>query len=295
MSLKTYRKSTAYNAINASTAKTIRIQPSRPVYAPKVHRQQVTMWSLMQSFYEGLKHLVASSSTAGLVIPTLLVMVGGMFIYQQFQPLIAQQIKGYAGYYDQGTATLVGDEYIADRLQYVSNPGADYFQKLSKAITQTGADEQSKNYKGTMYLTIPSLGFKRLPIKANVDSGNKDVYNKVLNTALAHFAGTHIPGSSTPGNTVIYGHSVGGRYVPRPDDVLAAFSFLSNLKVGDLIIVERDGKEYKYQMSRSKIVQPEDVAVIVGSSGRDNLTLFTCHPPGNNSQRYVAIATPILE
>ncbi len=260
------------------------------------YENKVTMWSLLSGMYEVAKRLVATSTLAGLLIPSILIMTGMGFIYLQFQPSIVEQVKEYAGYYDQGTTTLVADGYITDRLQYVSNPGADYFQRVAAELQNQKIvpDNFSLQYKGTMYLTIPSLGFDRLPISSNVDSSTKDIYDRVLSSSLAHFKGTSVPASEVDNNIVIYGHSAGGSYNPRPDDVLAAFSFLKDLKVGDLITIEMDGKEYKYRMSRSKIVEPTDTSVITGTPGKETLTLFTCHPPGNNANRLVITALPTI-
>lgn len=286
MPLKTYRKAVpAY--VGAMPAATY-FQPAIPV------AEYPNMWSLLAGAYRGLKNLVATSSGAGLVIPSLLIIAGALVLYHQFLPNIVVSIRNAVGYYNQGNVSLVSENYIADRLKFVSNPGSDYFNQIS-SVLQRGLgsiDPAVKNYQGTMYLTVPSLGFNRLPVSANVESSVKAVYDQVLNTSLAHFKGTNLPFANQIGNTVIYGHSASGSYSPSPNDVLAAFSFLSNLKAGDTIMLEVGGQTYKYQMFRSKIVKPEDISVL-DSQGRDTLTLITCHPPGNNSQRYVAVATRV--
>lgn len=302
MSLRSYSKSTSYSTpaarveyIAQPTQNTSSYSTPEYVYT-EAPRQKVTMWSLSSAFYKGLKGIVATSSVAGLIIPTALIMTGGVFIYLQFQPTIVDQVKEYAGLYEQGTTAVVGDNYVTDRLQYVSNPGADYFQRVSQLALNSSLlkpDEYSLNYKGTMYLTIPSLGFNRLPIKSNVQSNSKDIYDQVLSTSLAHFKGTSVPGSDNASNIVIYGHSAGGGYNPNPNDVLGAFTFLQDLKVGDVIILEADGVEHKYKMSRSKKVEPSDTSVVTGTPGKETLTLFTCHPPGNNSSRLVISAIPV--
>jgi LPXTG-site transpeptidase (sortase) family protein len=298
MPLKAYRKATVFAAANTFHGSVLYPEQFaiKPIGIGYGTHEQVTMWSMLSSTYRSLKNLVATSSMAGLLIPTLFIASGVFVIYQQVQPTITHKIKESAGYYDQGTVALVQDSYIANRLQYVSNPGASYFESLTTAALNRhllAADEKSATYSGKFYITIPSLGFERLPISANVESGSKEVYDQVLNTSLAHFKGTSLPFSEVNNNTVIYGHSAGGSYNPSPTDVLAAFSFLPNLKLGDLIILEVDGVEYKYRMTRSKIVEPSDTTIITGTPGKKTLTLFTCYPPGNDSQRYVAVAAPV--
>jgi LPXTG-site transpeptidase (sortase) family protein len=297
MPLRTYHKSTKYSApagFGVTYAQPNQILSDFTYSAPDTFEAKVTMWSLLAGFYKISKRIVATSTMAGLLIPAGLILSGAGFIFLQFQPAIVEQVKEYAGYYNQGSAALVQDNYITDRLQYVSNPGADYFQRVSDtALGQViKPDTFSLNYKGTMYLTVPSLGFKRLPITANVQSNSKDIYNNVLANSLAHFKGTSLPASDAASNIVIYGHSAGGAYNPSPNDVLAAFTFLKDLRVGDLIIIEMDGIEYKYRMSRSKIVEPSDTTIIEGQPGKETLILLTCHPPGNNNNRLVVTAIP---
>ncbi len=296
MPLKTYTKTVSvYASRSLSDYQQDYFIPKVLTY-PEIPEQQVTMWSFFAGFYSNLKSLVASSSVAGLVIPTALILSGGLVIYNQVQPAIVQQVKESVGYYNQGTTSLVQDSYLPDPHQYVSNPGADYFADLSAAVQKASLfkpDSATLSYSGTMYLTIPALGFHRLPISPNVESTSREAYDQILQSSLAHFKGSDLPISGRSGNTVIYGHSASGNYHPRTDDVLAAFSFLSDLQIGDEIILEAEGVEHQYRMMRSKIVEPDDVSIIAGTAGKESLTLFTCYPNGNNSHRYVAVAVPV--
>lgn len=74
---------------------------------------------------------------------------------------------------------------------------------------------------------------------------------------------------------------------------MVAFSFLPDLKVGDEITIEIDGKTFTYQMFRSKIVEPNDLSIITGTAGKGTLTLFTCFPLGSDAKRYTAVARPV--
>lgn len=297
MPIKSYRKVTSYAApVTYKTEQSPQVQIVSSISDDQDFGANASMWSFMADCYRGLKSIVATSTMAGLIIPALFIFTGLGFIYLQFQPAIVEQVKEYAGYYDQGTASLVQEGYMPDRLQYVSNPGADYFQRVSQAALRSNTmlpDPKSNSYSGILYLTIPSLGFNRLPVTANVESNTKDAYTQVLRSSLAHFQGTGLPESDVDNNIVIYGHSAGGAYNPSPNDVLAAFTFLSDMRVGDEIMLEMNGVQYKYRMTRSKIVEPTDTSVITGTPGKETLTLFTCHPPGNNSNRLVISATPL--
>lgn len=287
MALKVYRKTSPSLATIGSYSDYFSIKDIDN-YSP----EPINMWSLFARFYGGLKNLVASSTSAGVVIPLLFIVAGAGVLYMNYRQPIVEQIKQAIHYYDQGTTPLVAGDYIANRLQYVSNPGADYFATISKAAANLGIDPTVKDFHGKMYLTIPALGFNRLPITPNVESTSKEVYDNVLTSSIAHFRGTSLPFASSPNNTVLYGHSASGNYNPRPDDVLAAFSFLSNLKVGDTVALEINGQTFTYKMARSRITSPSDTTVIDGTPGKDTLTLITCYPPGNNTSRLVITALP---
>ncbi len=304
MPLRTYQKSTVYAASGTTSWYNPQAQDSFAIRADSFNtykKDKVTMWDLIAGFYDFLKGLVASSSAAGMVIPVTFIIIGLGFIGWQIIPQQIESVVSANGYYEKGSTPLVDLSYIENSEQFISNPGADYFRDLSNAAQGQGGffeDEESLAYQGTFYISIPSLNINRLPVQANVDSGTENSYNSVLNSALAHFEGTSLPFSSLPGNTVIYGHSAGGSYRPSPNEPVSAFSLLGDLQVGDEIILEVDGETYKYRMVRSKRVKPEETSILLGTPGRETLTLFTCwgYPtggPGNRSGRLVVTAMPV--
>jgi len=250
---------------------------------------KTTLWSIISNFNNGIK----SSSFARVVFPLVFIFIGLAFIYQQFYPQIQQMIQEKNGYYNTGNLSLVEGEYI-NLSEYVSHP-KNLSTLAQDAISQhvLQKDDVSENYKGTFYISIPSIGINHLPVQANVNSTSEDVYNQVLNYSLAHFENTGLPISNVKNNMVIYGHSASPSYNPKATDPMVAFSFLPDLKVGDQIIIEIEGKTYTYQMYKSKIVEPDDVSIINGDPGKGTLTLFTCFPLGSDAKRYTAVARPV--
>lgn len=258
--------------------------------------RRVTMWSLISGFFNDIVEMVNTSTIAGLIIPLFFIVVGSAILWKQFTPTIDEHLKEIAGYYEQGNTSPVPDAYISQRTEYLSDPGAEYFKQLSESALKRnilGEDPASRDYNGTFYITIPALGFNRLPVQANVESGIEEVYNSVLKTKLAHFKGTGLPISDVDNNIVIYGHSARDYYQPSPNNPDAAFTFISDLKIGDEITIEIEGEEHKFVMSRSKIVKPDATEIITGTPGRRTLTLFTCYPRGNNTNRLVIVANPV--
>ena len=257
-------------------------------------KQKLTLGRVFSGLINDLNSLLISSRIAGFFIPLIIIFVGFGIIYKQVWPDFDQMLRRLAGYYDTESVQLVAGDYV-ERTKYLSNPGAGYFKQLttdaSKASDQL-PDPVSKGYSGKFRITIESLGLISLPVTANVDSSN-DNYLKVLNTSLAHFQGTGLPISPVNNNIVIYGHSSSGDYYERTHDLAGAFSMLNKIKIGSEIVINMEGKDYKYRVVKSKIVQPNDLSIVIGTPGKRTLTLFTCFPNGNNTSRFVVVANPI--
>ena len=106
--------------------------------------------------------------------------------------------------------------------------------------------------------------------------------NKTLRRAVGHIAGTALPGQS--GNVGIAGHR----------DTF--FRPLRNIHTGDLITLATPRGEYRYRVESTKVVSPDNVAVL-DSEGGEVLTLVTCHPfyfLGSAPNRFIVRATRVL-
>jgi sortase A len=90
--------------------------------------------------------------------------------------------------------------------------------------------------------------------------------------------GSPFPGE--PGNVAISGHRT---------TYGAPFFRLNELGAGDEIHIESGGARYRYSVDELKVVSPTQVDVI-GTHGRDELTLTTCHPRFSAAQRLVVHA-----
>ncbi len=267
----------------------------KEVVFEKIERRRSTLGDVLSGVSNDFQELLTTSRVASLFIPLGLILIGGYILYNQITPTVQQKLKEASGYYDQGNIALIDGEYVSSKDRYLSNPGADYFESLTNQALEQHVlqnDPISNDYRGKFYITIESLGLTRLPVTANVESGIEDVYKSILNSSLAHFKGTGLPISDVQDNIVIYGHSASGDYFNRTSDTAAAFSRLSELKIGDEIKIDIEGKTYKYKVYKSKIVEPDDISIINGTPNKKTLTLFTCYPSGSNGKRYVAIARP---
>lgn len=126
-------------------------------------------------------------------------------------------------------------------------------------------------------LSIPKL--KIFDANVKVDSENFDQF-------LALFPGTALPGEE--GNAFISGHSVLPQFF-NPEDYKKIFSTLPQLEIGDEVLVNIAGVEYRFLVESKRVVDPDDVSVLAPPTLGKYLTLLTCVPPGTSLKRLVVV------
>jgi sortase A len=107
---------------------------------------------------------------------------------------------------------------------------------------------------------IGRMEISRLGLSAVVVEG---IDKRTLRRAVGHIPGTALPGQS--GNVGIAGHR----------DTF--FRPLQDVQVDDIITMTTRWGEYRYRVVSSRVVNPDDVAVLHPTSN-EVLTLVTCHP-----------------
>ena len=104
-----------------------------------------------------------------------------------------------------------------------------------------------------------------------------------LKRGPGHYPDTGPPG--TPGNFAISGHRT---------TYGAPFYNLDDLQAGDRVhVVDRDGKEWVYEVTEQRIVAPTDVWVLESDplgTGQPTMTITTCHPRFSAAQRLIVFA-----
>lgn len=106
---------------------------------------------------------------------------------------------------------------------------------------------------------------------------NLGIFGKIVNLPTIKGLGNNIwhrPNSSTPdagGNSVFIAH----RIITIPYPMKATFGKLPQTKVGDIVVINWKGIDYKYKVYEIKIVNPEDIEVEY-STKESIITLYTC-------------------
>ncbi|MXM62082.1 class E sortase [Streptomyces sp. HUCO-GS316] len=121
-------------------------------------------------------------------------------------------------------------------------------------------------------LRIPRFGSGYTPVIV------EGVSQEALKKGPGHYPGTAMPGEL--GNFAVAGHRTGWG---QP------FHRLPELKKGDAIEVEWQGRSYTYRVTRTKLVVPSDVGVVLPVPGRRGaepdtarITLTTCADRGRD-------------
>ena len=119
---------------------------------------------------------------------------------------------------------------------------------------------------------VGMLDVPRLNLTTPVIEGDDD---STLKRAVGHLPDTPFPWED--GNSALAGHRDG------------LFRPLKDIKVGDEIRFRTSRDEYRYRVTETLIVQPDDVSVLE-KRPQPSLTLITCYPfyyVGNAPKRFI--------
>ena len=137
------------------------------------------------------------------------------------------------------------------------------------------------------YITIPRIN-AQAPLIFNIDPWNETVYLSALKKGVAHAKGTSLPGEK--GRGFIFAHSSGNPL--EQINFNTVFLRLGELKIGDDIEIKREGKVYKYIVTQTKIVWPNEVEYLK-ESRIDGIIVQTCWPIGTALKRLLVFAAPL--
>jgi sortase A len=140
--------------------------------------------------------------------------------------------------------------------------------------------------------TTPTLMIPAISVQAPVIFEPSVDDNKVqlaLQRGVLHYGTTANPGQI--GNVVIFGHSSGLPW--SSGDYKYVFTRLDKVRLGDLILLDYQGKRYIYKITAHEVIVPTNLSVLNQHSAKPVLTLITCTPAGSNKYRLVVHADQI--
>ena len=147
-----------------------------------------------------------------------------------------------------------------------SRKQSDDTSQLSEPIVKSEIQNQPEEIIGI--LSIP-----KIDLTVGIGEG---VDMTTLKYSVGHFPETAMPGQK--GNLCLTGH--------RSYAFGQFFNRLDELEKNDEIIIESKGNTYKYIVTETKVVKPEEVSVL-DQSEDSQITLITCTPIRVGSHRLV--------
>jgi len=141
----------------------------------------------------------------------------------------------------------------------------------------------------TPEVIVPKINVE-IPVDYSVTTDNETTIETALQSGVVHYPSTVNPGED--GNAAFFGHSSNNIF--NPGQYKFAFVLLHTLVKGDTFYLTYQQKVYVYQVIDTKIVPPNDVAVLNDTEGHAaTATLITCDPPGTSINRLVVTGVQI--
>jgi LPXTG-site transpeptidase (sortase) family protein len=172
-------------------------------------------------------------------------------------------------------------------------------ETATNAVTgNSGANSSASNENNgsTSVTNTNNLTQTGLPVRLTIPSIQVDsqVYiprntsTAVLDADLTK-GPVYYPGSGTinSGNMFIFGHSTGYKVVMNK--AYKVFNELKNVKIGEIIYVESEGKKFSYRVRSVDKVDKNETLVTFDTKAH-LLTLSTCNSFGAKSDRFVVVA-----
>lgn len=140
------------------------------------------------------------------------------------------------------------------------------YEQSSFDLTKYGVDNNIIGYIIVHHMEI------ELPIYLGANSDN-------MAKGAVHMSQTSLPIGGENTNCVIAAHR-GYKGIPM-------FCDIEIMEIGDEVIIKNLWETLKYRVSNIKIINPSDSQEVLIQSGKDMVTLITCHPYTKNYKRYV--------
>ncbi|MDP4928226.1 MAG: class E sortase [Ilumatobacteraceae bacterium] len=145
---------------------------------------------------------------------------------------------------------------------------------LTAVVPTSSVNATSLNNAKT-YKRVGTLSISKLKVTSPIYLG---VTDDVFNRGVGHWPGTAKPGAR--GNLVLGGHRTSAK---------REFADIDRLRGGDIISISVGTKTHRYVVTGHMIVKPTSVW-ITEQTRSATLTIFSCHPKGKITSRYVVRA-----
>ena len=217
-----------------------------------------------------------------ITIIAVLVLLAGMLIFMF--PMISQwfydkNVTDYVGKFENEVEDPTNDELLEALYQRLLAENQRLFEEGQSELKDPFSYETpgidltayglSDNSIG--YLVIPRID-ERLPIYLGANEEN-------MKLGAVHLTETSYPIGGLNTNSVIAAHR--GYYRA------SMFKNIDQLKPGDEVFIQNFRETLRYKVAETTVIMPDESDKILIQEGKDMVTLLSCHPYGQNRQRYV--------
>lgn len=187
--------------------------------------------------------------------------VGIAFLFLQFNSVAFAQVKSYVSPGD-----LSNDALIVDP---TANPNVGPEPKL----------------------IIPKINVE-VPVDYSITGLTEAQIQTSLRDGATHYnlpGADAVPGQN--GNTVILGHSSNDIF--NEGKYKFVFVLLDRVQVGDTFYLNYNSKRYIYKVTKTQVIDPNQVSALQVGTGKPMATLVTCTPPGTALKRLLIFGEQI--
>jgi len=178
---------------------------------------------------------------------------------------------------------VVGQRAQADVVAHLAFPAPEPTAAAERALRHDAAPVLAEPAHRTTFATLRVPRWDDIERPISQGTSTRDVLDAL---GIGHYEGTAMPGAV--GNFAVAGHRT---TYGKP------FNRITELMVGDPLVVRTAGTWYVYQVQSTEVVGPDQVEVIAPVPGdpaasptQPMMTLTTCHPMYSARQRYVVHA-----
>ncbi|HNU76640.1 MAG TPA: sortase [bacterium] len=139
-------------------------------------------------------------------------------------------------------------------------------------------------------IIIPKIGANSKVI-SDVDSQDSKAYQVALTKGVAHAKGTAYPGET--GNSFFFAHSSDNFY--NANRYNSVFYLLNKMEKGDFFYLVYKNWVYKYIVTETSVVKPEEIKYLENNTDKKIATLMTCWPAGTTISRLVVVGELVEE
>lgn len=125
------------------------------------------------------------------------------------------------------------------------------------------------------FISVKKMGIC-LPILLGASEEN-------MTQGAVHLTNTSYPVGGENTNCVLAAH--------RGYSRTAMFRDIELLEPGNEVVIENFRERLTYRVEAVKVIDPDEIDEVLIQEGKDMMTLITCHPYGQNRQRYVVYCT----